>query len=107
MADHLVQLRGMGYASRFKVSADDLLPGWQQKRVSSKYTVWYDDNGKKYKSSTEVEHALLSQYRREPSSPESTVSEGEVHVAEGENETGGETSEFEPSPSKAPREHVG
>ena len=58
MADPLHELRGLGYSSRFRVSGKDLPLGWRQERRSSKYTVWYDDKGKRYKSSREVELAL-------------------------------------------------
>ena len=46
--------RGSGYGSRFLVSTDDLPKGWQCVKKSQKYTVWYDEEGKSYKSSCEV-----------------------------------------------------
>ena len=45
--------RGMGNSSRFRVSENRLPPGWRREQKSSKYTVWYDDRGKRYKSSVE------------------------------------------------------
>ena len=56
-AHALHQKRGVGYSSRFRVS-DSLPPGWRREQKSSKYTVWYDDMGRRYKSSVEVERAL-------------------------------------------------
>ena len=86
----LHEKHGVGYSSRFHVTEGSLPPGWRQERKSSKYTVWYDAKGKRYKSSVEVEHALREQ---------GLLSD----VTEVETETGGETSEFEPSPLKRPR----
>ena len=37
--------RGVGYGTRFSVAENDLPPGWRCER-SSKYTVWFDDQGK-------------------------------------------------------------
>ena len=102
MADRLHELRGTGYASRFLISASDLPPGWRQERRSSKYTVWYDDKGRRYKSSHKVERAL----RELPVANCNVGNEPAEHQAEGDTptctETGGETSEFEPSPAKRP-----
>ena len=68
-----------------------LPPGWRQEKKSSKYTVWFDDKGNRYKSSSEVERAMRER--------------GFLGVSEDETETetGGETSEFEPSPVKKSR----
>ena len=49
--------RGVGYSSRFRVTESALPPGWRQEKKSSKYTVWFDDKGNRYKSSSEVERA--------------------------------------------------
>ena len=84
-------LRGLGYSSRFCVSEDDLPTGWRCEKKSSKYTVWYDDKGNRYKSSVAVKRALEDR-QSEEESDNGTVTE-----------TGGETSEFEPSPVKQPR----
>ena len=85
--------RGLGYSSRFRVSATDLPPGWRMEKKSSKNTVWYDSDGTRYRSSIEVEEAL-----RRASTQKLTL------LSETETETGGETaSEYEPSPVKKPR----
>ena len=85
------QTRGVGYSSRFRVTEDALPPGWRQERKGAKYTVWFDEKGNRYKSSSEVERAIRAL----------GVSEEET-----ETETGGETSEFEPSPVKKSRSDV-
>ena len=97
MADRLNELRGVGYGSRFCVSGSTLPQGWRRERRGEKYTVWYDSTGKRYKSSREVESAL--QDFRECEVP------ADGYRAEGDTatKTGGETSEFEPSPVKRPR----
>ena len=87
-----LQTRGVGYSSRFVVSKDRLPPGWRQERKGPKYTVWFDNKGNRYKSSTEVERAMRAR--------------GLVSEDETETETGGETSEFEPSPVKKSRSDV-
>lgn len=83
---------GVGYSSRFRVSKERLPPGWSHEQKSPKYTVWYDDKGNRYKSSMELERALREEGLL------TNVSEVET-----ETETGGETSEFEPSLVKKPR----
>jgi len=88
----LHQQRGVGYSSRFRVSEDRLPPGWRRERKSSKYTVWYDDRGIRYKSSIEVERALKERGLLGVTSEEET-----------ETDIGGDTSEYEPSPVKKPR----
>lgn len=90
MAHRLHKLRGTGYASRFRISATDLSPGWRQEQKSHKYTVWYDDKGKRYKSSEEVERAIRAREPQEP--PEACTTTDAC-----------ETSEFEPSPVKRAR----
>ena len=60
----LHQHRGLGYSSRFCVSEDDLPTGWRCEKKSSKYTVWYDDRGNRYKSSVAVKRALEDRVRR-------------------------------------------
>ena len=96
MADRLHELRGVGYSSRFRVCGGDLPSGWRQERRSSKYTVWYDDKGRRYKSSREVELAL-----RELDHAAANVNEVQAeHTA---TDTAEETSEFEPLPVKKPR----
>lgn len=86
------QARGLGYSSRFCVSEDDLPIGWRCEKKSSKYTVWYDDKGNRYKSSVAVQRALEERRRLLEDSDDETVTG-----------TGGETSEFELSPVKRPR----
>ena len=83
---------GVGYSSRFRIREGDLPPGWRQVQSSPKCTVWYDDKGKRYRTSLAVERAIREQGFL------TDVSETET-----EAETGGETSEFEPSPVKRPR----
>ena len=106
----LHQKRGIGYSSRFRVS-DSLPPGWRlvsqatplrrgvacetrwrREQKSSKYTVWYDDLGNRYKSSVEVERALKERNLLSEASEDETATE-----------TGGETSEYEASPVKRSR----
>jgi len=91
-ASTLHQKRGVGYSSRFRVSEIRLLPGWRREQRSPKYTVWFDDKGNRYKSSVEVERALREQGLLT-----------DVSEVETETESGGETSEFEPSPVKKSR----
>ena len=87
--DQLSLKCGAGYSSRFGVKDTELLPGWQRENSGSlsKYTVWYDGQGKRYKSSVEVEHAIRNL--------------AAASASELETETGGETSEFESSPAKS------
>ena len=87
----LHQHRGLGYSSRFCVSEDDLPTRWHCEKKSSKYTVWFDDRENRYKLSVTVKRALEDR-QSEKESDDETVTE-----------TGGETSEFEPSPVKHPR----
>ena len=59
MASHaiaLVSSRGVGEGSRMPkgTAKDDLPAGWRYERRSEKYSVWDDDKGWRYKSSTEV-----------------------------------------------------
>lgn len=82
----------VGYASRFRVGEGDLPPGWRRERRGHKYTVWHDDRGNRYKSSVEVERVLRERGLLCDDSEDGT-----------ETETGGETSEYEPSPVKKPR----
>lgn len=93
--------RGLGYGSRFCVSATDLPPGWRRERRSDKYTVWFDENGTRYKSSREVEAALRCRF----SHVQAAATAENKHASEEDTltETGGETSEFELSPAKRPR----
>ena len=87
----LHQKRGVGYSSRFRIP-DSLPPGWRQEQKSLKYTVWYNDMGRRYKSSVEVERALKERNLLSDASEDETAME-----------TGGETSEYEASPVKRPR----
>ena len=77
--DQLSLKCGAGYSSRFRVKDTELLPGWQQENSGSlsKYTVWYDGQGKRYKSSVEVEYAICDL--------------AAASASELETETGGET----------------
>ena len=43
------ETRGVGYASRFRVSKDNLPPGWRAEKKSSKCTVWFDEKGNYYR----------------------------------------------------------
>lgn len=85
------QKRGLGYGSRFQVTINNLPPGWRCERKSSKYTVWYDAQGQRYKSSSEVERALKEQ---------GFLGGSGFSDDDTEAETGGETSEYEPTPVK-------
>ena len=82
--------RPLGYSARFAISEERLPPGWRQEKKGPKYTVWYDDKGKRYKSSIEVVKALNLRGLL-------------CGVSDTETETGGETSEYEPSPIKMSR----
>ena len=75
------QHRPLGYSARF---------ARRQEKKGPKYTVWYDDKGKRYKSSMEVVKALNLRGLL-------------CGVSDTETETGGETSEYEPSPIKMSR----
>ena len=86
------QKRGVGYGARFNVAEGDLPPGWRCERRGPKYTVWYDNQGKVYRSSKEVEQALMTERLL-----------GDPAPSETDTETGGETSEYEASPVKLPR----
>ena len=86
----LHQKHGVGYSSRFRVP-DSPPPGWRREQKSSKYTVWYDNMGRRYKSSVEVECALKERNLLSDASEDETATE-----------TGGETSEYEASPVKRP-----
>ena len=92
--EQLHEKRGVGYSSRFSVRDEDLPLGWRRVNPggSSKYTVWYDSRGKRYKSSADVLRAI--------SAESSTIVESSEVESELDTETGGETSEFEPSPAK-------
>ena len=50
----------MGYGTRFSVAENDLPPGWHFERRGPKYTVWFDDQGKPYRSSNDVNLALIT-----------------------------------------------
>lgn len=93
----LHQKRGLGYGSRFQVTLDNLPPGWRCEKKSSKYTAWYDAQGKRYKSSVDVERALREQ---------GFLHESGLSGDDTETETGGETSEYEPTPVKRPRKEA-
>ena len=86
------QKRGVGYGARFSIQEKDLPPGWRCEKRSPKYTLWYDDKGHKYRSSSEVEYALRAH---------GWISD--TAISETETETGGDTSEYESSPVKMPR----
>ena len=79
----LNNMRGAGTGSRMIVSENDLPPGWEFRRASSKYSVWLDPQGRKYKSSVAVRAALRDQGFL-------TASETELDTA----------SKYEPSPLK-------
>ena len=59
----LVSSRGVGEGSRIPKGTvkDDLPVGWWYDKRSKKYSVWYDDKGRRYKSSTEVQAELRKQ----------------------------------------------
>ena len=53
--------RGSGLGARMHVLEDDLPDGWSFERKSERYCVWFDDQGRRYKSSKEVDAALREQ----------------------------------------------
>ena len=79
----LNELRGKGIGSRLQVSEVDLPEGWRFERRSAKYSVWYDEQGKQYRSSKDVKLALKRQR------------------VNSESET---ASEYQPSPIKKPQD---
>ena len=81
-------LRGRGKGSRISVSKDDLPEGWKFKRLSSKYCIWTDPNGRRYRSSLDVKAAL-----REQGIQSASEVDTELETA----------SEYQPSPPKKPR----
>ena len=97
MAGRLHQLRGLGYASRFRISPEDLPPGWRQEKKSSRFTVWYDDKGTKYKSSVEVQRALQLRDLASDRDVQTAIESGGTTT-----ESGCESTEFEISPLKMP-----
>ena len=104
MADHLHDLRGLGYGSRFRVSEDSLPPGWRQVKKSHKYTAWFDDRRNKYKTSSDVERAVLKRHTEAELESENVNRLDQEPIPEPTPtaiETG-ETSEFEESPVKRP-----
>ena len=90
MAKRLNEQIGSGVGSRLSASINTDLPsGWRIERQSAKSCVWFDDRGKQYKSSKQVEAALR---------------ERGLHGLPSETETETETaSEYAPSPVKKPR----
>jgi len=96
MASHaiaLVSSRGVGEGPQIPkgTAKDDLPAGWRYERRSEKYSVWYDDKGRRYKSSTEVQAELRKQ---------GLLLESETDTAEES------LSEYEPSPVKKPRNEL-
>lgn len=81
--------RGVGFGSRFLVSAEDLPEGWQIEKHSDKFCVWFDDQGRRYKSSKEVQVALRE---RKP-----------LRIDERGSGTDTDASEYAPSPVKQPK----
>ena len=70
---------------------NDLSAGWRYERRREKYNVWYDDKGRRYKSSTEVQAELRKQ---------GLLLESETDTAEES------LSQYEPSPVKKPRNEL-
>lgn len=79
--------QGVGDGSRTPAAATsgNLPQGWRFERRSDKYCVWFDEAGKRYKSSSEVEVEL----KKRGMLLESDVETGEESL-----------SEYEPSPVK-------
>lgn len=50
--------RGLGFGSRLAVAQSSLPANWKCEQKSSKYLVWTDDQGKRYRSSMAVRQAL-------------------------------------------------
>ncbi len=82
--EELNRQRGTGFGSRLLVSPEALPEGSRFEKRSEKYCEWFDETGKHYKSSKDVEAALTK--RR-------------LLAGEGDTETETETScsEYEPS----------
>ena len=85
--ERLSRQRGSGSGSRLMVSEVDLPEGWRFERRSKKSCVWFDENGRRYKSSKEVWKALRER--------------GLLPMSETETEAEIDTvSEYVPSPEK-------
>ena len=54
MATDLNARLGRGVGSRVHIQEADLPDGWRIERTSHKCYVWYDEKGKRYRTSTEV-----------------------------------------------------
>ena len=94
MANRINELRGLGYGRRFAFTPSQLPRGWRQEKQGAKCTVWYDEKGTRYKSSTEVSRALSLLDETISDTCEETECSGE------ETTDRDETSEYEPSPCK-------
>lgn len=81
--------RGVGFGSHFLVSAEDLPEGWQVEKRSDKFCVWFDDQGRRYKSSKEVQATLRERKL--------------LGIDEGGSGTDTDASEYAPSPVKRPK----
>ena len=90
----LNEKRGTGQGSRSLVQESDLPEGWRYERHSGRYCVWYDEQGKRYKSSKEVQARLKEL---------GLLSVPHVTLSETETETEETASEYEPSPTKKSR----
>lgn len=80
MASDVNTRLGRGVGSRLQVQQADLPDGWRVERASAKCCVWYDEKGRRYRTSTEVVNALRKR-----------------NLSETESET---ASEYNPSPLK-------
>ena len=90
----LNEKRGTGQGSRSLVQESDLPEGWRYERHSDRYCVWFDEQGKCYKSSKEVQARLKEL---------GLLSVPRVTLSETETETEETASEYEPSPTKKSR----
>ena len=62
LVEDLNSSRGRGEGSRMSFTTESSLSeGWTFKRMSPKYCLWFNDHGKRYRSSLEVEAALREQ----------------------------------------------
>ncbi len=94
VAKRLNEERGSGLGSGLAVSTSNLPEGWRFERWSAKYCLWFDEKGNRYKSSKEVQKAILGKrVRLETDNPSETETETEAETA----------SEYECTPVKEPR----
>ena len=77
MASDVNTWLGRGVGSRLQIQQADLPDGWRMERASPKCCVWFDEKGRRYRTSREVVNALRKRdiSDRETESDLETVSE--------------------------------